>query len=312
MPSWWVRRGEQVFGPMDEATLADSIRQGRIDPGDLACREGGKEWLLVTAIPAVARVFAPKPSQPPVEQDQWREAVWMLGDLDGEILEGPLSLDDVRQGMQVGRLTGGELVARVGSSVWQQIGDVMEAKRRLSGQPPSASASVPMQRASIPPVATPIVYPAIVTEPVPKAPPMMHATQTAPVAPAVHAPPVRPAQVPPSRPPNMPPNTAPNAPPRSAPPRPPPRTMATTQTAPRPPQPPPQPPPPSDVGWYVSQEGKSAGPFTLEQMLQGVAQGQLAAETMICRTDDHHWRPLATHPELTNRRGGPPPLPSRR
>jgi len=54
------------------------------------------------------------------------------------------------------------------------------------------------------------------------------------------------------------------------------------------------------------------GPFSLEQMHQAVAQGGLAADTLVCRTDDHVWRPLATYPELTSRRSGPPPLPPRR
>src|SRR5690349_20326658 len=97
MPRWWVRRGENTFGPLETSTIVEALRDGRIEPGDLACKEGGRDWLLVTSVPEVAENFAPKRSQPPPEQDPWTEAAWMVGDLDGEILAGPVSLEEVKR-----------------------------------------------------------------------------------------------------------------------------------------------------------------------------------------------------------------------
>src|SRR4051812_6372135 len=157
MGLWWVRRGDQTFGPVDEAALVNALREGRIQPGDLACREGGQEWLLVSSVPGVAEVFAPKRSQPPPQgQDPWREAAWMIGNLDGEIIEGPVSLDEVKALIARGALTGGEMIARVGSSAWQQIPDVMAEYGRATSNRP---APAPVMRTTIPPVPMPSGHP---------------------------------------------------------------------------------------------------------------------------------------------------------
>jgi hypothetical protein len=249
MGLWWVRRGDQTFGPVDETALVNALREGRIQPGDLACREGGQEWLLVSSVPGVAEVFAPKRSQPPPQgQDPWREAAWMIGNMDGEIIEGPLSLEDVKTLMARGTLTGGELIARVGSSAWQQIPDVLAEYGRATSNRP---APAPVMRTTIPPVPMPTGHPSTPppaltpraqppsgsmastqTAPVSVGPPSvsaMHSTQTSEIAPAFLAPPIVH--------PSPPASTAPAQPPRptttGGPPRPAPR-FATTQTAPRP------------------------------------------------------------------------------
>ena len=276
MSLWWVRRGDQTFGPVDEAALVNALREGRIQPGDLACREGGQEWLLVSSVPGVAEVFAPKRSQPPLQgQDPWREAAWMIGNMDGEIIEGPVSLEDVKALIARGTLTGGELIARVGSSAWQQIPDVMaEYGRAISNRP----AAAPPMRTTIPPVPMPTGHPSTPpprpsptqsqsqpqlqshlqsqpmhsTQTAPVSMPGMHATQTAEIVPAFLAPPpiaIPPAQALPSH--AVPPETSSAQVPRPQPPRPnvggppraAPRPFATTQTAARPPSAPTAPAP---------------------------------------------------------------------
>jgi hypothetical protein len=261
MGLWWVRRGDQTFGPVDETALVNALREGRIQPGDLACREGGQEWLLVSSVPGVAEVFAPKRSQPPPQgQDPWREAAWMIGNMDGEIIEGPVSLEDVKSLIARGTLTGGELIARVGSSAWQQIPDIMAEYGRATSNRP---APAPVMRTTIPPVPMPTGHPStppprmtpqqppqpqnigmvstqtapVSTSPPPSVP-AMHSTQTAEIAPAFLAPPLAHVPSPVVHPPPSAPLAQPPQPPRPSPtggpPRPAPRPFATTQTGPRP------------------------------------------------------------------------------
>jgi hypothetical protein len=154
MSRWWVRAAGNVYGPVETSTLVESLRTGRIVPSDLACREGAREWLLVSSVPEVAEAFVPKPSvHPPAEQDPWTAAVWMVGNLDGEILAGPLSLAGVNERIAARHLTGDELLARVGNTSWRPIADVARDQQNALATrvPPTPTASFPPARASVAP-----------------------------------------------------------------------------------------------------------------------------------------------------------------
>lgn len=61
--------------------------------------------------------------------DAFDEPSWMLGNLDGEIVGGPLSLNQVRAGLKDRSIVGTELLARAGSSAWRPIHEVLADPR---------------------------------------------------------------------------------------------------------------------------------------------------------------------------------------
>ncbi len=62
----------------------------------------------------------------------------MLGNLDGDIVGGPFSLDEVRRDLETGRLQGHELLAKVGTKNWRPIEKAFARARDIeSGAVPS-------------------------------------------------------------------------------------------------------------------------------------------------------------------------------
>ncbi len=70
--------------------------------------------------------------------DPFDEKSWMLGNLDGEMVGGPLSLNQVRNGLKDRSIQGTELLARAGSSAWRPIHEVLADPRSKmpSSMPP--------------------------------------------------------------------------------------------------------------------------------------------------------------------------------
>ncbi len=275
MSRWWVWTAGNTYGPVETQTLIDSLRNGRILPSDLACREDGRDWLLVSAVPDVALAFAPRPSvQPVAAQDPWADPVWMVGNLDGEILAGPMSLATVNDEVAKRQLTGDELLARVGNASWRPIADVArEHQQALSSRPPAV---VPLPA----PGPTPLARTQVSLGPAPERP--------AP-APTRSFPPARASIVPP-------------LPPR----RPPPPTRSSTAR--------PAPAAVSDgIEWWLARGGPIEGPFGTAQVRTALATGALDAQTPICRGDRQEWRAASSFVELeAPRTSVPPPLPTRR
>ncbi|GAC1543435.1 MAG: hypothetical protein NVS3B10_07670 [Polyangiales bacterium] len=307
MPRWWLRRGESTFGPIEPSTIVEALRDGRIEPGDLACKEGGREWLLVTAVPEVADAFAPKRSAPPPEQDPQREPAWMIGDFDGEIVDGPVSLEQVRRDVASGKLTGGELLARAGSTAWRPLQEILAEAAQVAAAawaPPVPQATT---RIGTPlPVARPSQAPKPPSRPPqpPPGPPLpsrFARTQVA-TAPSVSAASSSAGSA----------GSAPRANMPSAPPRPSARPSAPPRPSARPPpQPLPEAPLVDGIPWWVARAGDGPlGPLTTEQMREGLANGQLDPIRMVCRGDQGEWRAAGTFDELRSRQGTPP-LPRR-
>lgn len=61
--------------------------------------------------------------------------------------------------------------------------------------------------------------------------------------------------------------------------------------------------------WFVAVDGKSLGPFTLQQILAGLASGQYTASTMVWRDGFADWLPAGRVPELQAGQGAPSPPP---
>jgi membrane protease subunit (stomatin/prohibitin family) len=77
------------------------------------------------------------------------------------------------------------------------------------------------------------------------------------------------------------------------------------------PQPPPgmPPPPPGGQVFHVSVGGQVQGPFSLAQLVAGIAQGQLAASTFVWSPGMAAWSPAGQVPALAPHFNSPPPPP---
>ncbi len=79
-------------------------------------------------------------------------------------------------------------------------------------------------------------------------------------------------------------------------------------TGPPLPQAPPPPPPP--VHWHIAQNGQTLGPFSAEQLAQGVASGQVRGETLVWSAGMASWTAANQVPQLLAMfQPGPPPPP---
>jgi len=75
------------------------------------------------------------------------------------------------------------------------------------------------------------------------------------------------------------------------------------------------PPLPGAAGatWHVAVNGQTQGPFTIEQVTQGISAGQLNRESLVWNQGMTSWTPAAQVPQLTpafaTASPPPPPLP---
>jgi len=87
-------------------------------------------------------------------------------------------------------------------------------------------------------------------------------------------------------------------------------------------QPPLQQPPPTqntppqngpdtaNAGYYVGQGGQQFGPFTVEQIRQALAAGQVGPNDLVWKQGMANWAAIGTLPEFAQAPNGPPPLPA--
>jgi len=69
------------------------------------------------------------------------------------------------------------------------------------------------------------------------------------------------------------------------------------------------PPPPPVVSWHVAQNGQTSGPYSLDQLQQSIATGQLPAGTFVWSQGMSAWTPFEQVPQLAARPATPPPPP---
>jgi membrane protease subunit (stomatin/prohibitin family) len=85
------------------------------------------------------------------------------------------------------------------------------------------------------------------------------------------------------------------------------------QPAPAGPAPSPQapPPPPPATSWHIAENGQSVGPFTPEQVSQGVASGQVRSDTMMWSAGMAGWTAAGQVPALAGLFQATPPPPAK-
>jgi membrane protease subunit (stomatin/prohibitin family) len=71
----------------------------------------------------------------------------------------------------------------------------------------------------------------------------------------------------------------------------------------------PPPPPPAHATWHVTANGQSLGPYSLDQLAQGVAQGQVTPATLVWTAGLSGWLAAGQVPQLAGLFAAPPPPP---
>lgn len=69
------------------------------------------------------------------------------------------------------------------------------------------------------------------------------------------------------------------------------------------------PPPPPGAAWHVAVNGQTQGPFTSEQLSQGIAAGQITAQSIVWSAGMSGWTPAGQVPQLASQFGAVPPPP---
>jgi hypothetical protein len=67
---------------------------------------------------------------------------------------------------------------------------------------------------------------------------------------------------------------------------------------------------PAAAVWHVANAGRVSGPFTVEQVRDAVASGQLTAATTVWTAGMEAWAPMASVPALAALFMPPPPPPT--
>jgi hypothetical protein len=71
------------------------------------------------------------------------------------------------------------------------------------------------------------------------------------------------------------------------------------------------PPPPPPAAWHIAANGQSQGPFALEVISDGIAKGQITANTQVWSAGMSGWLPAGQVPQLAAlfQAATPPPPP---
>jgi hypothetical protein len=69
------------------------------------------------------------------------------------------------------------------------------------------------------------------------------------------------------------------------------------------------PPPPAPAAWHVTSNGQTFGPFTPEQMAQGIARGEVHQGSLVWTAGFSAWIQAGQVPQLAGLFGPPPPPP---
>jgi hypothetical protein len=71
------------------------------------------------------------------------------------------------------------------------------------------------------------------------------------------------------------------------------------------------PPPAPQTAWHVAVNGQTRGPFNDQQLLQGIASGEVTPTTQVWNAGLGAWTPAGQVPQLAAQFGGsaPPPPP---
>ena len=77
------------------------------------------------------------------------------------------------------------------------------------------------------------------------------------------------------------------------------------------PEPQTPPPPPAPPAWHLAENGQSSGPFTMEQVAQGISSGRVRPETLVWTAGMEGWAAAGQTPQLAGLfQAAPPPPPT--
>jgi hypothetical protein len=62
---------------------------------------------------------------------------------------------------------------------------------------------------------------------------------------------------------------------------------------------PPPPPPPAAPTWHITVNGQTQGPFSLQQMVAGISEGRVSAQTLVWSPGMAGWLPAGQVPHLS-------------
>ena len=69
------------------------------------------------------------------------------------------------------------------------------------------------------------------------------------------------------------------------------------------------PPPPPSATWHIADSGQTQGPFTTEQIVEGIGGGRVTAASMVWTAGMASWSPAGQVPQFADRFGAAPPPP---
>ena len=149
MAKWYYSAGDRAQGPVDEAVILETIRNGQLTLVDLVYREGDKAWHTVGEIPEFsAAVVQPQAvvveealppaisSNGPFRFEGGVTLTWVLlqkkteGDRDRYDQSGPFSAEELEAQLTAGTAKYSDYVWRPGYRRWTRLGNLPEFDRR--------------------------------------------------------------------------------------------------------------------------------------------------------------------------------------
>jgi hypothetical protein len=115
--SWFIARNKQRFGPFSENQIQQLARLGLVLPTEYVLPEGSTKWVLARSATG------------PLARPTGTEGYWVS--IGGKPV-GPLSGDQVREGLRGGRFRGETLVRPEGASDWGPLARLTEFRDVLS------------------------------------------------------------------------------------------------------------------------------------------------------------------------------------
>lgn len=118
-------------GPLDEQELQSRARTGSLPDDAMISVIGGQQWVPLSTLIKRKATAAPEPELFEVRV--------------GEKIVGPVTLDQVRRGIEAGKIPAHATVRRVGADVWSPPNEVVQSSHNTEAAPPSPPPSLGMQ-----------------------------------------------------------------------------------------------------------------------------------------------------------------------
>jgi hypothetical protein len=131
--TWFVRSGDQEFGPLSECELQTLATKGTVGPSSFASTDR-QTWRLLKDVQLDSAIQISKASTEPPPLPASPEEQWHVHSHDGKRI-GPVPRSDLSSWIADGSVTADCLVWKEGTQHWQRAGSVF----------PNLSAAVPVQ-----------------------------------------------------------------------------------------------------------------------------------------------------------------------